>query len=227
VTSTRFEAAGALLVIVLAVCMAMESQYSGLDLGFQLGYGSYFRPAARVWPWAVDVLDVMSFVLGVAFCFELALKLLGLGLHGTFKEVWSIFDAVITVLWIAEVVHLDRQVHSDAHLIRVIRIFRLVRFIRLVKTTRMLDSLYLICTALRGSVSALGWASVILFLAQVLVAFLITETLSLCYFNDDRNDEQQRREVFEYFGTFTRAVLSTFEMTLANWPIACRRSPRT
>ena len=31
-----------------------------------------------------------------------------------------------------------------------------------------------------------------------------------------------QRKIFEYFGTFTRSILSMFEMTLANWPTVCR-----
>merc|ERR1711964_512671 len=33
---------------------------------------------------------------------------------------------------------------------------------------------------------------------------------------------EERRQVYEYFGSFTRAMLSMFEITLANWPPICR-----
>eukprot|EP00971_Amphidinium_carterae_P103004 2038756-Amphidinium_carterae.1 len=36
---------------------------------------------------------------------------------------------------------------------------------------------------------------------------------------------EARMAVYEYFGTFSRSLLSLFEMTLANWPPVARPPP--
>ena len=97
-------AAGAVAVIPLALCMALESQYAGLELGLQLGYGAYSRPAARSGPWAVSVFDARNGALGLVLCLELTLKLIGIGIVGTSRDVWGLLDAAVTELWIVEAV---------------------------------------------------------------------------------------------------------------------------
>merc|ERR1712078_260290 len=74
----------------------------------------------------------------------------------------------------------------------------------------------------KGSLSALGWAIVLLAVIQMILALVITGLLFETYFLDESQPAYERRQVFEYFGTFTRAMLSMFEMTLANWPPICR-----
>jgi len=76
-------------------------------------------------------------------------------------------------------------------------------------------------TAIKSSAIVLAWSCMLLFMVQVLVAFCINQLLDEFYFRDDHPDEE-KREVFEYFGSFSRALLSTFEMTLGNWPPVCR-----
>merc|ERR1712050_218918 len=42
------------------------------------------------------------------------------------------------------------------------------------------------------------------------------------YASLDPEELQRHEQVFEYFGTFNRCFFSTWELTLANWPTACR-----
>jgi hypothetical protein len=56
----------------------------------------------------------------------------------------------------------------------------------------------------------------------MLISFCMWFVLSFAYFDNDDYPIQDRREIFEYFGTFSRAMLSMFELTLANWPPICR-----
>merc|ERR1719172_428822 len=55
----------------------------------------------------------------------------------------------------------------------------------------------------------------------MMLALLLTQIL-FEYLNDESISLDDRRAVFEYFGTFSRAMLSMFEITLANWPPVCR-----
>merc|ERR1719171_1919048 len=51
-----------------------------------------------------------------------------------------------------------------------------------------------------------------MFFAQLLAPYIVDEEQPL----------EARKQVFSYFGTFTRATLTMFEVTLANWAPACR-----
>ncbi|CAE7225019.1 unnamed protein product [Symbiodinium sp. CCMP2592] len=42
------------------------------------------------------------------------------------------------------------------------------------------------------------------------------------YFDPKAANQEAQLRVYEYFGTFTRSLLSLFELTLANWPPVCR-----
>jgi len=86
----------------------------------------------------------------------------------------------------------------------------------------MFDALYLMTTAIKGSVNTLMWAMAVLLLVQVMIALFLNQVLFDTYFEDSSRPDHEKQEVYEYFGTFTRALLSMFEMTMANWPPVCR-----
>jgi len=77
-------------------------------------------------------------------------------------------------------------------------------------------------TALKGSALILTWACVLLLVLQVLIALLLNQVLYDAYLDETSFSIEERLEVFEYFGTFTRSMLSMFEITLGNWPPVCR-----
>merc|ERR1712151_815363 len=47
-------------------------------------------------------------------------------------------------------------------------------------------------------------------------------SLLLTYFQDPDRDLEARREVYYYYGTYTRTMITLFEVHLANWTPACR-----
>jgi hypothetical protein len=93
---------------------------------------------------------------------------------------------------------------------------------RLVRKIQAFDELFLMTTAVEGSLAALGWSCALLFLIQMMLALVLNQILFDEYLKDDTTSEAERRLVYEYFGTFTRAMLSMFELTLANFPPICR-----
>merc|ERR1712117_961553 len=85
----------------------------------------------------------------------------------------------------------------------------------------MFDSLYLMTTAMQGSVSVLIWSVVLLTLVQMIIAFFLQATLE-DYVLDESIPQAARLEVFKYYGTFSRTMLTMFEITLGNWMPPCR-----
>jgi len=101
-------------------------------------------------------------------------------------------------------------------LLRLARLARLLRLLKLVKSLQGIDPLFLMMTTLKGSMSVLFWAFILLTVCQTMFAFLLNQILVTYYLEED-NDHAIKLEVFKHFGTFTRSFFSMFEITLGNW----------
>ena len=53
---------------------AKETQQSGLDWGYKLGYEGYLAPASEIWPGVPAVLQAVEILFGTLFCLECILK---------------------------------------------------------------------------------------------------------------------------------------------------------
>merc|ERR1719375_2099379 len=86
---------------------------------------------------------------------------------------------------------------------------------------RQFDSLYIMTTSIRGSFSVLTWTMVIITLLQSTLAFFLQYGCST-FITDAANDIGRRQEVFRYYGTFSRTLLTMFEITFGNFMPPCR-----
>lgn len=57
---------------------------------------------------------------------------------------------------------------------------------------------------------------------QLMIALFLNQYLHEHYFPVSSVPSEEKKAVFVYFGTFTRALFSMFEITLGNWPPAIR-----
>jgi hypothetical protein len=205
------------------VITALQMQMEGLILGYELQYPKYSDPATKTgWIVTGDVLWIASFACGVLFIVEFILRFVALRKQ-LFHDMWTYFDLVIILGWIVELV--GETIGSSGERTRALRparLARLVRFIRMINVIRQLESLYFMIRALSGSLKILGWSCLLLFAFQMLTAFLITETLGAFYFPRNDLDHEDETAVFEYFGSFARSLLTTFEMAMGNWPVPAR-----
>jgi hypothetical protein len=222
VTKPIFEVAVSSVIMANVFIMAAQIQYQGLDIGHQLTYRWYDESAREAWVGAETAFDVFDYMFGCIYIVELLLKLHAYRLLWLL-DPWNYFDALIVGFWLLEKPLKDVLVlPADATLLRTARLFKLLRLVKVIKTMQGFDSLYLLITTLKGSLRILGWSCVLLLVVQTLIALVIFFVLSETYFSDDRYPIEDRRKVFAYFGSFSRAMLSMFEMTLANWPPVCR-----
>eukprot|EP00438_Fugacium_kawagutii_P032719 Skav229139 [mRNA] locus=scaffold1875:115393:127050:+ [translate_table: standard] len=121
------------------------------------------------------------------------------------------------VMWFADMV-IAFPVNSSQ--LRLIRLARLLRLVRLVRVVRGFDSLIVMTTALQQSANGLFWVAVIMFVVQLLFALLLHQVFVSMVGQTpfSREDEQV---LFQYFGTFPRAMLTMFQVTLGTWvPVA-------
>jgi hypothetical protein len=219
VTSPTFEAAIAALIMANGAVMALDVQYQGLDLGYELGYRRYNVPGSSAWPACRTFLDICNMLFGVIFVLELIAKVIGMQKEW-FKDAWNHFDALIVVSWFIEV--FGEELPIDNSVMRMARLVKLLRLIRVARTLNGFDSLYLMTAAMKGSMAVLGWSVVLLCVIQMFVGFAFNQVLHMAYFHNSAYPIEERQEVFQYFGSFSRAMMSMFEMTLANWPPVCR-----
>jgi len=78
-------------------------------------------------------------------------------------------------------------------------------------------------TAIKGSLGALMFSSMLLITILTLFAMVLTNVLRAAYLGENSPLEpEKQQELFRYFGTYSRSMLSMFELALANWPTVTR-----
>lgn len=210
------EVATGALIVLNAVTLACEEQYRGLALGSSLGH---YNPTAFKEMDSVDMgFWVAECMFAAIWTIEVLLRIAVLKWR-YFLDVFNVADFIIVVL---SDIACMLALNANIQLFRIIRVVRLLRLLRLMRRIRGFDSLYLMTTAIQGCVGVLGWAIVVLFVVQVMLALFLTNILRDSYLETIGFPLEERLEVYEYFGTFTRSFLSLIEMTLANWPPICR-----
>jgi len=224
-----FEPAFAMLILVNSFTIAGEAQFKGWQVGFDMGYPDTHAPDASV----DTVFEVINWMFGVLFAIELLIKIFGYG-RKFFLECWNYFDALLVIFWSLEVYLVyfvgdagTALIPVDPSFLRIIRLMKLMRLVRLVRKIQGFDALYLMTTALSGSATILAWSAALLVVLLMMLALFANQILTDYYINVDDPESRNitpeaRMAVYEYFGTFSRSLLSLFEMTLANWPPVCR-----
>jgi hypothetical protein len=192
--------------------MCVEAHYRGLDSGYALGAPHMSQPASDVWPGAEIIFRVLDWFFGVAFTMEVTIKCVALRISFV-RTWWNLFDAFIALSWILNAVF---EGVVPGHPFGVARLARLLRLLRLVKTLQVFDALHLMVASLRASLSVLIWSIALLLGIMASAALLMTSGMTL-YISDKSQPENDRLEAFAYFGTFSRSLLSIFELTLGNW----------
>jgi len=219
VKSPKFDLTFAVLIFVSSLVMALQVQYHGFDVGFDLGYFGMFRPADQVWPNAEPIFNGLELTLGVTFLFEILVRMAA-GRCRFWCDPWNVMDLFVVVAWAVDTVT-STSLPVDPMLLRLLRLIKLFRLLRLIRKVKGFDSLYIMVTSIKASFSALLWSTVLLFAVLATIALVLT-TLVDVYLNDDRNPLERRLRVFQYYGTFTRCSLTLLELTLANWVPASR-----
>lgn len=219
----KFEAAICLMIFANAVVFALESQNTGMEFGYSVFGGDL---PGLFWTGGDTFFNVLEMFFGVVFTLEVVLRLYVRRCH-FFCGMWNWLDFLIVLVWFISKIAEDAM-PVNSQVLRLARLIRLFRLLRLVRRIQQFDSLYLMSTAIRSSFGILGWTAALLFIIQMLFALVLNQILYGFYFSAEiatsGNEELKDRFelVYTYFGTFSRALLTMFEITLANWPPVCR-----
>eukprot|EP00928_Gymnodinium_smaydae_P031501 TRINITY_DN23098_c0_g2_i1.p1 TRINITY_DN23098_c0_g2~~TRINITY_DN23098_c0_g2_i1.p1 ORF type:complete len:611 (-),score=123.11 TRINITY_DN23098_c0_g2_i1:70-1701(-) len=217
--STSFEAVIGGLILVNTAVMAVEMQYYGIGAGYSAKYPTISVDAVEWWPSGAYVLEVLERTFTIIFTLELVLRICVLRCQVCLNPInWIDIVAVFVSLldWLATTNQLFNPM-----VVRLLRLLKLTRGLRMAKFTKVLGSLHLLLKAISASASTLSWSLLLLLLLQAIVAMIATQ-ICLDYVSDDANALESRQQVFAYYGTFTRSMITMFEVHLANFAPACR-----
>lgn len=223
---TEFEGFVAFAIMANAIVMFWEGQYHGLDVGFRLQYPGRSERAHVAWPNATMTFSVLEWCFGVLFTTEAVVKMTCWKLN-YLKNRWNLLDLLCVVSFL----YVKLAVGSfgfNPQVLRLLRLLRLARLVRLLRFIEHLDHLYVMTMAIAGMGALLGWATLLLTVMLLACDLGITQILQATYFsNADAGDLtgeqlQKHHEMYSYFGTCSRCMLSMFEITLGNWPPVAR-----
>jgi len=201
------------LVFSLAV-MCVEIQYEGSRLGIEMNSTYKDESYMDEWPHASETFDNINKACTVLFCLEILMRMYREHWHYP-RSCWNWIDfassAVAVFAWTG-----GAQLLVNPRLLRSLRLMKLGRGLRVFRLGQAMDSLNLILKSMRASVSVFIWSCLILFAIQCLAAMLVSQLL-FEYLRNEPELLQPQEEIYEKFGTFTRALLTMFEISLANW----------
>jgi voltage-gated sodium channel len=222
VHGNTFEALFAMLITANALVMAMEVQYTGMAVGFQIGFEGSNRKASDVWPGAREVFTGLEFAFGLVFVLEVLLKI-AVDRIRFIHSIWNWIDFVIVGTWCIDTVIGISSVLNPM-MLRLFRLTKLLRVAKLFKSFQAFDSLSILIGSMKAGRAVFFWSVVVLFTAQMASALLMTQLLESYLTEPGGSDfvKMQRHEVYKYFGTFTRAFITTIQLTLGNWVPVCR-----
>eukprot|EP00812_Abedinium_dasypus_P008164 NODE_204_length_1815_cov_361.326136.p1 GENE.NODE_204_length_1815_cov_361.326136~~NODE_204_length_1815_cov_361.326136.p1 ORF type:complete len:449 (-),score=147.09 NODE_204_length_1815_cov_361.326136:453-1613(-) len=207
----------AVLIVGNAVTMSLRMQYAGFDLAHDLAYADGARTSAETWPGAADVLKALSYGFGSVFTLEVLLKV-GFLRRRFFESLWNTFDACLAILWIVESLVVE-SIGVNPMLLRLCRLLRLVRLSRMVKTFQALDSLQVLVGSMSACISVLLWSGILLGFVMVVFGMFLNAMLTPYMEADGSGDLTlvQRQQLFTYFGSWLRCMITMFELTLGNF----------
>jgi hypothetical protein len=163
------------------------------------------------------------------FLMEMFVKMLGIGLHFYFKDGFCIFDFVVIVLSLIEIVidQVNKNVGVGLNAIRALRVFRLLRVFKL---ARIWKSFHDLLNIFFFTLTKIGYLSVIVCLCLVTYAILGKEIFAykLSFTPDGRPLEKdfdfenaRFKEGFSpdfNFDTFLNSFFSVFlTITVTGW----------
>eukprot|EP00927_Polykrikos_kofoidii_P086583 TRINITY_DN9741_c0_g2_i1.p1 TRINITY_DN9741_c0_g2~~TRINITY_DN9741_c0_g2_i1.p1 ORF type:complete len:684 (-),score=107.48 TRINITY_DN9741_c0_g2_i1:132-2183(-) len=214
-----FELCIAGVISVNLILMAFELQYEGFDIGYyHIGYDKY-RPARETWPGGAVFFENAEWIIGAVYALEFIVMLCILRLR-FFRSPWHLFDALVVCAWVTLRLE-DTAFFVDPMLLRIARLMRLARILRILRFFAVFDALHLILKSISASMMVLCWSLLLLFLV-VMVSSLVVSQLVNNFMRDETRLLQDRFEVFQQWGSFTRSTETMFEITLGNWGPPCR-----
>lgn len=209
--SKFFEIAMVSILLANVLWIAMRLQVFGMEI--QLGHPSS--------SWTLTFL-VGDAAFAAIFALEFLIRCYVSG--WSFWRSWiSYLDLVVGISCVLEicVILTARDDSFDFAMLRLFRVIKIVKSMRMFNITSILAPLHLLIKCLEACVGMLFWSFLLMSFVQCVAGIVVSE-LCYNYLRDSKNDPAAREVVYQYYGTFTRTILTMFEIMFANWGPACR-----
>jgi len=220
VTSTPFEMTFALLIVLNTLNMCAECEYQGWGVGHDVGIippaGGDYQPTTAA---GDQVFHIIEISFGIVFTLEVILKLAAMRMK-FWTCAWNVFDfTIICFAWFDLLGDFD--LFLNPMLLRLVRLVRLLRLVRGLSAFEVFDNLSLMVRGIKASTPVLIWVVVLVFPMIASCALGMNYTV-VDFIMDETKPREQRVECYQYFGTFTKGMLSMFEVTFSNFVPICR-----
>ncbi|EGR33344.1 hypothetical protein IMG5_055680, partial [Ichthyophthirius multifiliis] len=156
-----------------------------------------------------SLIQQFNYIFTIIFTIDMGLKLLGLGIYEYLTDKMNIFDFIIVVLSLVELIFLESSTGISAfRSIRVLRVFRVLRVTRLI---RSLQFMKIIIIAISSSIQSFIYILLLLFLFIFIYSLLGMQIFGGLF--------QFNKEIIRMnFDSFSNAFLTVFDvMTMENW----------
>jgi len=198
VTSVKFEAACAVIIMINAALIAIETEYVAYHMETLIG------------------LTVAQHVINGWFAVELFLRMHVSGFKHwwTSKEdrLWNMFDLFLVLLWPGDLITSSMN-STGLTMTRLFRVFRQIRLLRTIRVFRMMRSVVVfrkMVVALSCSFYALMWSLVLLVFDMLFFVTLFTQGVT-----DFRRDVGSHRATVKpltgAFGTLEAGLYSLYK----------------
>lgn len=217
--STRVEFFVAMLVVANSVISALELQYHGLNVGYHIGYPGVDKESN--WNGAEHWFKLIDHGFTLIFSIELILRVFAFQ-RDFFFVVLNWLDVAAVTVGLMDIFFADET--SGAVALRLMRLVKVSRALRLIRLLSFLESLLFLLQCMKASLPTLFWSICVLTVIQCTIGMMISHLVQdyIRGLGGHLHDLQNRREVYMYYGTFTRTIITMFEIHLANWSPACR-----
>lgn len=231
VLNNNFELGSAFVILMSTISMALRLQYDGIQIGYDLeskeiamstsdatSVNIIHKDVQDTWPGVGQVLDVCDLVFIFIFCTELLLRLVALR-AASLRSGWIWFDIFIVTISAVDTLG-SVSLPMNPSMLRMLRLIRLVRLFRALKAISAFDTLFLLFKSLASSRHSGMWAFQILTAIHMIVGLFLCQILQ-AYLNDDMEPVESRLQVYDLFGTFSKSMLTMFQISMANWASPC------
>mmetsp|Transcript_56596 Transcript_56596/g.150921 ORF Transcript_56596/g.150921 Transcript_56596/m.150921 type:complete len:657 (-) Transcript_56596:391-2361(-) len=197
------------LIVLNAGVMAWSQELKGKAMGSRFGA----TMDGHDWDDWENVFNVIGQCFGVAFLIELAGRVY-VDRHQFFMVPLNWLDFLLVGISIADFFGgPDTNVPNVAPA-RILRLVKLIKVLRVVRVAKAFHHLRVLVNTVLISFGSLFWSMVLLFTTMTVFGILMPQLLE-GFIEDPTNDIDVRMEVWDNFGTFAKAFMTMFEITMS------------
>lgn len=205
------------LIVAYVIILGLKLQYDGIQYGYLVGFEGMDKQANDLWPGADQVFQAIDYAFTIIFTLEVILRIFVFGI-AFWKLALNWLDFLVVVVSLVEIAIGDNM---NLMVVRSLRIIKLGRAFRILKMHHITESLTMLFRCLRASVGTLFWSLLVLIVIQCVCGMALMYAVSH-FFMEDKVDHESKILIFKYSGTYSRTMLTMFELLFANWIVPTR-----